>query len=86
MILLGLVEPVHLIQEQNCLPLEHFQLCLGCLHDLLDLGDPARDGGHLDELDTAAGLGLGGEDVGEAGLATAGRPPHQKARHPSDVL
>ena len=69
-VLLGLVEAVNLIDEEDGAGAE-FRRFFGVDHDLLDLLDAGEDGGELDE----AGAGDVGDDAGEGGLADSGRSP-----------
>ncbi len=75
-VLLGLVEAVDLVDEQDGLPPGHAQLAAGALDGRTDVLDPGRDGRDLDE----PALGHVGDDVGQRGLAGARRPP-QEQRH-----
>jgi hypothetical protein len=69
-VLLGLVEAVDLIDEEDGAGAE-FRRFFGVDHDLLDLLDAGEHGGELDE----AGAGDVGDDAGEGGLADSGRSP-----------
>ena len=69
-ILLGAVEAVDLVDEENG-SRPHSCRALGVRHDLLDLLNAAGYGGELDER----GLRRGGDDFGERGFARARRPP-----------
>ena len=69
-VLLGLVEAVNLIDEEDGARM-HLGGLRGGDHHLLDLLDAAHDGGELDE----AGLGGFGNDLGQGGFAHAGRTP-----------
>ena len=75
-VLLGLVEPMDLIHEQNGpLPLDRAPL-LGELDDPPQFGKPARSSREGLEL----GLGMRGDQAREGGLAAAGRPPEDQGR------
>ena len=69
-ILLGLVEAVNFIDEENRTRVHLSGLC-GCGHHLLDLLDAAHDGGKFDEV----GFGGFGNDFGQRGFAYAGWTP-----------
>ena len=69
-VLLRLVEAVNLIDEEDG-PRVHPGGLRGGDHHLLDLLDAAHDGGELDE----SSLGGLGDDLGQGGLAHAGRTP-----------
>ena len=69
-VLLGLVEAVNLIDEEDGAGV-HLGGLRGGGHHLLDLLDAAHDGGELDE----SSLGGLGDDLGQCGLAHAGRTP-----------
>ncbi len=74
-VLLGLVEAVNLVDEEDGARAVGGGL-LGVDHDLLDLLDAGEDGGELDE----GGGGEVGDDLGEGGFADAGRAPEDEAR------
>jgi len=69
-VLLSLVEAVDLVDEEDGAGAEASGL-FGLDHHLLDLFDPAENGGELDE----ACLGRLGDDLGECGFAYARRTP-----------
>ncbi len=69
-VLLGLVEAVNLVDEEDGAGV-HLRGLRGGRHHLLDLLDAAHDGGELDE----AGLRGFSNDFGESGFAYAGRTP-----------
>ena len=69
-VLLGLVEAVDLIDEEDGAGAEAGGL-FGVDHDLLDLLDAGEDGGELDE----GGAGGFGDNFGEGGLSDSGRTP-----------
>ncbi len=72
-VLLGFVEAVHFVDEDDgaraVLP-----RAFGLGHDLLDFLDAAHHGRELDEL----GVGHAGDDLGQRGLADAGRAPEDE--------
>ena len=76
-VLLGLVEPVDLIHEQDG-PLPQAAAVLRLLHHLLDLFDAAGDGAEVDKL----GAGPPGDDPGQGGLPHPGRAPEDHRAHP----
>ena len=69
-ILLGLVEAVNLVDEQDGARV-HLGSLRGRSHHLLDFLDAAHHRGELDEV----GLGGFGNDFGQCGFAHAGRTP-----------
>ena len=70
-ILLGFIEPMEFIDEQNRRGLWHFA---GRCENIAQLGDVGHDG--VDPDETAFGFMRDG--FGNAGLATAGRPVKQQ--------
>merc|ERR1719336_1507620 len=74
-VLLGFVEPVHLVLEENGFPLEHVHLVLGLLHHLPHLGNAAGARRHLYE--PGSPLVLLRDDVDQGSLPAArGAPQH----------
>ena len=75
-VLLGLVEPVDLVDKQDRSPARPLQLDPGFFDDapdLLDSGENRRKGGEM-------GLRLAGDDAGKGGLPGAGRPPEDHGK------
>src|SRR5262249_3162994 len=70
-ILLGLVEAVDLIYEEDGAPPGHAQELAGILHDATEISDACGDSAKGDE----AGVGDAGDDGGKGGLAAARRSP-----------
>ena len=75
-VLLGLGEPVHLVDEQHGLRAVHAQRAAGGVDRGAHVLDPGADRGKLHE----ATLGHLADHVGQRGLAGARRPPEQQ-RH-----
>ena len=69
-VLLGLVEPVHLVDEEDGAVAQFPQPRLGLGHRLADVGHTGQHGVERGEL----GAGGVGDDAGQGGLAGAGRP------------
>jgi len=74
-VLLGLVETVDFINKQNR-PDPLASLLFRFFKYLPDLFDPGHNGGEKDKT----GAGLTGDDMGQGGLAAAGRPPEDHGR------
>ena len=94
-VLLGLVEPVYLVDEQGGPVVVEAAPVLGLLHGPAYIGDPGEDGVDGGEV----GLGRVGDDVGQRRLAGAGGPvedqggelvgldgPSQEAARTQDVV
>ena len=75
-ILLGLVEPVHFVQEKDRAPAEFPDSQPGLGNDLADVLDGGADGRQLAELFGSAG----GDHACQRGLAGAGRSPQDYRR------
>ena len=71
--MLRLVEAVHFVDEDDGAGAV-LAGALGVGHDLLDFLDAGKHGRELDEL----GVGHPGDDLGESGLANAGRSPEDE--------
>ena len=77
-VLLGLGEPVHLVDEQHRLAAGHPALAARLLDDRADVLDAGVDRRELGERPA----GRRGHQVGQRRLAGAGRPPEDHRRRP----
>ena len=75
-VLLGLVEAVDLVDEEDRSPARPLELLPGLFDDLPDLLDPGEHRRKGDEV----GLRLAGDDLGQGGLAGARRPPEDHGK------
>src|ERR1035437_2953790 len=73
-VLLGLVEAVYFVDEEDGLLAVEDQLFAGFGHEGADFGDTVHDG----RVGRESGAGRVGQDAGEAGLAAAGWTPQEK--------
>ena len=73
-VLLGLGEPVDLVEEEHGLAAVHVAGPVGVLHHRAHVLDPGGDRRQLDEL----AVGRGRDEVGQGGLAGARRPPQDR--------
>ena len=73
-VLLGLGEPVDLIEEEHRLAVVQVAVATSLVHDLADVLDAGRHGGQLDEPPVRGA----GDKVGQGGLAGTGRSPDDR--------
>ena len=75
-VLLGFVETVNFVHEQDGGLAVHPAAVVGLGDDAAEVGDAGGDGAYR----LKGGLGVGGDQAGEGGFAGTGRPPKDERR------